>query len=559
MKPALVPVESLSDALFTCSYLWAHGKQYARSDLDKALQAHKDPSTRYGRLVLRLREVFETPYETLCDSGYLDTDSKRMIAARRKLLIDEVGEEEVGAWLCDTRRIHKIFPPNKKAISSLLSGDKLTASIDELGDGTRINEEDRHQLVGLNETYTHVLAFGDHHVVSMKANPVTGETHAFQTLNSFRNNFLDAGRVAGRRLGGAWLEWPGHAKKLNGVGFYPNPERCPDGVYNLFTGLAVLPEEGDVNPYLDHLRLVICASDDESFRYLVGWLAHMVQKPDEKPSVAVVMKSIEGTGKGSMVRPLLEILGMYGIQVNGPGQIAGRFNGTIANKLFVFIDEAELTDARCADRLKALISEPTINLERKGKDPEPMPNYARFVFASNHDRVIRAGLRERRYLVLEPDGSRAQDKGYFDKLHNWVNEGGAAKLLAYLLSIDLSRFDPRRPPVTAALIEEKLSSLPPAYQYLYGELWSGKPFNGQERIFASELVDKFILWCESNGESYKPAAARSALGKVMSHLGFEVSGRSGRGEGKFYEVPDIDVMKNNFAAVLGEKSERVFT
>lgn len=61
MKPALVPVESLSDALFTCSYLWAHGKQYARSDLDKALQAHKDPSTRYGRLVLRLREVFETP------------------------------------------------------------------------------------------------------------------------------------------------------------------------------------------------------------------------------------------------------------------------------------------------------------------------------------------------------------------------------------------------------------------------------------------------------------------------------------------------------------------
>ncbi|WP_413499145.1 primase-helicase family protein [Buttiauxella gaviniae] len=560
MTAPLTAVETVSDALFSCVYLWAHGRPYTRTDLDKAIHHHKDTTTTYGKLVVKLSQLHSMTYEDLCDAGYLGGDTEQVIALRRSVLVEEVGEEELNAWLRDSVRIHKVFPQDNTVVPlPVKKGQRKPGSGEELGDGTRINDEDRQKLDSLNATYTHVLAFGDHHVVSMKANPVTGETHAFQTLNSFRNNFLDTGRVAGRRLGGAWLEWPGHAKKLDGVGFYPNIQRCPDGVYNLFTGLSVQPVEGDVSPYLDHLRLVICAGDEESYSYLVGWLAHMFQKPDEKPSVAVVMKSIEGTGKGSMVRPLLEILGMYGIQVNGPGQIAGRFNGTIANKLFVFIDEAELTDARCADRLKALISEPTINLERKGKDPEPMPNYARFVFASNHDRVIRAGLRERRYLVLEPDGTRAQDKGYFDRLHNWIDSGGASRLLAYLMNIDLRNFDPRRPPVTAALIEEKLSSLPPAYQYLYGELWGGKPFNGQERVFAGELVDKFMLWCESNGESVQPAAARSSLGKVMSHLGFEVAGRSDRGEGKFYEVPDIDVMKNNFAAVLGEKSERVFT
>ncbi|EMD0829364.1 hypothetical protein VP018_001156 [Morganella morganii] len=45
-------------------------------------------------------------------------------------------------------------------------------------------------------------------------------------------------------------------------------------------------------------------------------------------------------------------------------------------------------------------------------------------FASNRDRVIDAGLRERQYLVLEPDAIYAQNKGYFDQLHHWVSDNG---------------------------------------------------------------------------------------------------------------------------------------
>ncbi len=62
--------------------------------------------------------------------------------------------------------------------------------------------------------------------------------------------------------------------------------------------------------------------------------------------------------------------------------------------------------------------------------------------------------------------------GYFDRLHQWINDNGSQKLLAWLLSYDLTNFDPRRAPVTAALVEEKLASMPPVYQFIYGELWS---------------------------------------------------------------------------------------
>jgi hypothetical protein len=50
------------------------------------------------------------PYEELCDAGYLDTDRKQMIAARRSVLVEEIGEEEMNALLSDVQRIHRVFP-----------------------------------------------------------------------------------------------------------------------------------------------------------------------------------------------------------------------------------------------------------------------------------------------------------------------------------------------------------------------------------------------------------------------------------------------------------------
>lgn len=556
MSKAHKKLPTWSDSLFSCVYQWVkQGKPPEKADAEAAMLRYP-PDSPLGGLAIRMRSLVlggDVTPEWLCEQGYQSgTHPDKAEEKRKAVVLEFIEARELSKVLSDSVRADYLWPPIAP------NNPNSEKNLSELGDGTRINEEDRSKLEELNEIYTHVLAFGDHHVVSMKANIVTKETHAFQTLNSFRNNFLDSGRVAGRRLGGAWLEWPGHSKKLEGVGFYPNTRLCPDNIYNLFTGLSVQPISGDVSPYLEHLERVICAGDTVAYQYLVGWLAHLFQKPEEKPSVAIVMKSIEGTGKGSMVRPIQQILGMYAVHVNGAGQIAGRFNGTIANKLFVFVDEAELTDPRQADKLNAIISEPTINLERKGKEPEPMPNYARFIFASNHERVIRAGLRERRYLVLEPDGTKAQNKGYFDRLHHWIDNNGAERLLAYLLQFDLSTFDPRRPPVTAALVEEKLASLPPAYQFIYSELWSGRPFNGQERIFATELVEQFITWCDAHGEDVKPAAARSIIGKVMSRLGFEPQGRPDRGQGKYYPLPDVSVMRDGFAALLGEESSKVF-
>jgi len=295
---------------------------------------------------------------------------------------------------------------------------------------------------------------------------------------------------------------------------------------------------------------VMCAGDEASYSYLVGWMAHLFQRPDIKPNVAIVLKSVEGTGKGTMAEPLLTILGPHGNKTNGAYAIASRFNGTLASRLFIFADEVDLTDKHVADRLKGIISETTVNLERKGLEIEPLPNYCRLIFASNHTRVLNAGIRERRYLVLEPSDEKAQDSAYFRNLWAWIHDGGAAKLLHYLLQVDISEFDPYKCPQTKALIAEKLANLSGVNRFFYGEIMKPEPFAGKARIYAHELIDDFVAWSADEETKISKPAARNLIGRMMSRLSIDVMGRSDRGGGKYYDLPSRSELVQFFAAFL---------
>lgn len=428
----------------------------------------------------------------------------------------------------------------------------------ELSDGEALTPDELRALEIINRDYTHVTIGGRHKVVSLKPCQVNGVTHVFEDLAQFGHYFRHIPKVAKRLAGQAWLSWPGKNYKPGGVGFYPAMHKCPPLVFNMFSGLNVEPVPGDCDIYLHHVREVICAGNEEAFAYLLGWMAHLIQRPDEKPSVAIVMKSVQGTGKGTTVRPLMEMMGQYGVHINGAQQVAGRFNATIANKLLVFADEVTIRTQYEADRLKGIISESTINLERKGIDPEPMPNFARLIFASNSTQVLAAGIRERRYLVLEPDPVKAQAKDYFDLLHGWAEDNGAGKLLYLLQRHDISGFDRHRAPQTDALREEILLGLTGVNLFLYQEIMKDDPFRGQVRLSVTGLIDTFIAWSLERGERVKDAGARKMVGSAFAGMGIASQGRSGRGLGKFYELPDIDSLRTAFARHLGMGGYDVF-
>lgn len=450
-------------------------------------------------------------------------------------------EKQLNTYTTYTKKIKSPINTSLQAVEvkSSSSTTPIPSYTNKLQGEEKLSSDDVYLLASMNEKYSHIVIGGKHKIVSTKHCPVNGMTSTFEDLSQFYRYFEHEKKVAGINRGLAWLRWENKSFYPSGVGFYPNTTKCPKGVYNFFSGLALKPIKGDCSVYLKHIEVGICDGDEKAAKYFIQWLAHMIQKPDEKPSVAILMKSLQGTGKGMLTKPLLEILGQYGAHVNGHANLTQRFNSTVANKLMIFGDEVDLKENKVADKLKGLISEDVIQLERKGIEPEAMPNYSRFIFASNHIQVINAGLKERRYLIVEPV---LKDPSYYAEIAAWSANGGANHLLDYLINLDISDFNKNQAPITKSLIEEKLCNLPVAMEFIHDEISKDKPFEGKLNIFASQLIIGFETWLENKGrESMKDAAKRSCIGNAMKALGVDSLGRSGRGNGVYYDIRNINL------------------
>ena len=77
-----------------------------------------------------------------------------------------------------------------------------------------------------------------------------------------------------------------------------------------------------------------------------------------------------------------------------------RFNAHLRQISFLFGDECDAPDDKGAEgQLKRLITEPTLQIEPKGRDPVEEPNRLHVMLDSNADWVVPAGAFERRYMV----------------------------------------------------------------------------------------------------------------------------------------------------------------
>ncbi len=98
------------------------------------------------------------------------------------------------------------------------------------------------------------------------------------------------------------------AKRHSRVEFAPPPARIPATAFNLFGGFHLKPLEGDCSDLKAFIRDVVCAGNEATFKWVWHWLAHLVQRPGEKPGTALVLHGAGGAGKGTfgeLVRALV--------------------------------------------------------------------------------------------------------------------------------------------------------------------------------------------------------------------------------------------------------------
>ena len=291
-----------------------------------------------------------------------------------------------------------------------------------------------------------------------------------------------------------WLKHP-ERKEYTKVDFLPEIE-TPDGTFNMWKGFAVKPKGGlEKIPFFHELLdEVICSGNEKWAVYLWGWLAHLVQCPEEKPGVAVVLRSdAQGVGKSRFAEYVGSLLGSHFRTVTHGRHIHGNFNSHLKDTLMLFGDEAVWGGDRSTESiLKQLITEPSMIIEMKGKDVFEVRSFLRLMLATNSEWAAPVSLTDRRYFVLNVSDSRKNDHDFFKNLIYEQTHGGSESLLQALLDFDLSNFEVRNIPETPARLEQKMLSMD-ILQKWWVDVLSDEDFTIGEKVLDLEDYNRIVI------------------------------------------------------------------
>lgn len=380
-------------------------------------------------------------------------------------------------------------------------------------------------------------------------------------------------KTARRPMADMWRKSRNRREYLDGVALLPHCD-APKTVYNLWRGFTVEPAAGDVAPILEHVRMM-CDGDEAAFKYLMGWLAFCVQKPAERPEVAVVARGGKGAGKGTLFRLMRELFGHHAMQIMDGRMLTGTFNGHLRSALFVFVDEGFWAGDKAGESiLKGLVTEPTLTIHGKGKEAFEAENRLKIAFAANEAWVVPASADERRYFVIDVPGDRKGDHPYFTKLNAWVDGGGRSAWLHHLLTMDLSGFNQRQPPSTKGLDRQKIESMSAFDRWMLECLEAGvtpeaEGLTGQirawnevseQRVIPARVVEGYQTYVKQSGTKWAAGMDKRDIGarlrQLMGREGykrFARSARVGTGVMDAWHLPDLFTARDAALKTLGLK------
>lgn len=357
-------------------------------------------------------------------------------------------------------------------------------------------------------------------------------------------------------LGAAWWASSKRREYVNGMALLPG-QTAPDGVYNLWRGWNTKPMAGDCEMALRHIAKVVCNGDVTLAKYVLSWLAWAVQNPGKQAEVALVLQGKKGTGKGTLGRWMLEIFGAHGLHILHRRHLVGNFNAHLRSLCFIFADESFFAgDHEGQAVLKGVITEDQLTIERKGVDAYAVRNRLKVMMATNSEWVVPASEDERRYCVVEVSDCKRGDHKYFSDLEDHMRNGGLAAFLHFLLNLDLSKFNIRRVPNTAALERQKLLSLEPLEAWVYNLLAQGY-FNAtdegwQKNQERAALTAAFAEYVKATGKRHVNVCTNT-VGKGLRRLfpGLVDKRETNHPRRRIWVFPELDEARQNFSNFVG--------
>lgn len=284
-------------------------------------------------------------------------------------------------------------------------------------------------------------------------------------------------------------------------GIYPNKQLCPKQVYNLWTGFEVEKKEyadiepdGDISEILYHFSVV--ANYDEKLKeYLLNYFAHLVQRPEVKTDVCLLIQGLQGTGKTTLGEILLKnMLGKkYVFDTCDVDKICGRFNAIVQGKLMGVLNEATGRDThQIIDRIKDSITRKDVLLEHKGIDPVSVIDYCNYIYTTNNVNPVKLDKDDRRFQVIECSDKYKGNVEYFNKLYKALYDMKVIKTFyEFLKNRDISNWNAERDRVLTEAAEDihYLNKCPVEEFYEY--LWSDEFYKESKEYSMMSIYQKY--------------------------------------------------------------------
>ncbi|MEY4351711.1 MAG: hypothetical protein RL078_1790 [Bacteroidota bacterium] len=347
-----------------------------------------------------------------------------------------------------------------------------------------------------------------------------------------------------------------------------DPRTTSNKSLNFWIGPTANPASGNWVLIRDYLRDVICDGNSVTYEYLIRYLAHMIQHPEEKPGVMLVLLGGQGTGKGMYFNLLRAIWPRTTLQVSKIDQVVGRFTSALERNYIICMDEALFAgDRQAIDNLKSIVTEQHLHIEGKYQPSRTIESFHRLFAASNHEHFAHVESDDRRFVFLRVSDYRQKDTVYFSGIAKAIADPKTiSAILYYLTKKDLSQFNVRDKPQTTEQLSQKIKSLQGFERFWYEVLSNTDQHKlelfdeWQQSIFIStaSLIYKYKLF-NTGSERYQPLQSSQILETIkrlcpsaQTGVRETVTTNDKNEQLRGVRLPKLAVARDEFSAYLGQ-------
>lgn len=357
----------------------------------------------------------------------------------------------------------------------------------------------RHPIDQINDEYALVTAGGGVRIL-WETKTFDGKDRVEHlSLQSFHDKLANVLMLSGEKSVPVSKSWIRSTKRREYQGIIFAPNRIAPKFFNVWRGFSVQLPNPAIPPapeaqkaldlFLEHIRENVCGGNLEWAQWVIGFFAHLIQKPEQKPRVALALRGKKGVGKNVITECIGRLLGDHYLLAANRRYLSGNFNSHLENKLLLVLDEAYWSGDKATEGiLKDLITGTTQQIERKGHDSYTVANLVRVVIFGNEEWIVPATDDERRFAVFNVGDGRKRDDEFFGQILDGMRDYGGDRLLfKYLMEFDISKVNVNVAPDTDALMGQKEHTLGPLEAWWLASLKAGHLIGSSEHEWVEEL------------------------------------------------------------------------